>query len=56
MNIYYSRLSPIDFENLVRDIFDTTNKVLFPSETFSIWQDWWIDVRKIRLKNNRYSS
>lgn len=46
MNIDYSRLSPIDFENLVRDISDTINKVLFPSETFSIWKDWWIDVRK----------
>nr|MDD3720431.1 hypothetical protein [Candidatus Gracilibacteria bacterium] len=46
MNIDYSRLSPIDFENLVRDISDTINKVLFPSETFSIGKDGGIDVRK----------
>jgi len=46
MNIDYSRLSPTDFQELVRDIFDTLEKEKEPSETFADGKDDGIDVRK----------
>ena len=50
MNIDYSRLSPTDFQELVRDIFDSIEKELEPSETFADGRDGGIDVRKSTLK------
>lgn len=50
MKLDFSRLSGIDFEELIIDLFEESEKITL--EAFSTWSDGWIDARYSTPKND----